>query len=858
MRVLSVRRPLAAAAAAGCLLLSAAGHARPVTIEDALQSGTIANTAIDPTERWAVIEYARPYASAPRFDFDLLQPMMTTELRVADLERPGPAALLFPPEPGAGYAAGPFSPDGRRIAVYRLTDAAFSLGVVDLAARTVRWFDVAPDISWEGRAVGWASPRRLLVITPPPGSLPHYVRMQRAWRSLPPRWESVALGGAAPAVWRGGRALKDQPRTQPGRLLRLDVETGAAEVLATGRFVDLEVSASGKYAAVLERGEDVRLQADAPVHGDMGVATFRKRLRLVPVSGGAAASPCPGCDLLQGLLVWAPNQDRLLAYARDDGQAWRQGRLIDVDARTGRLARLPAGFRPAVVGRPEIVAAGWMGASPVVYGRTDGATRDDWWRLAGPRPVNLTGSLPQAPMAGVSLAGERLTVATPAGGWSLDVDGQARRLEPRGVAPLAPWSRGLRRRAGHELGRRALPVRVREAAGDRLHDLAAARAVDLPLPDGAELFAYAPRRGAALVRTLSPGGRQALLWITADRPPVSVLAANPRLSDVEPPRAIPVHHTAPDGRPLTSWLLAPKAASGAPAPPLIVVPYLGQIHSRRPQVRIEGTVRDQWEALHLTGQGYAVLLPSLPLPADGRGPGEGLADRVLAIVDAAARQPDTGSLFDDAQLGLLGVSFGAHNVLAIITQTDRFKVAVAAHGPSSLITKWGEFGLGRVFPEAEIPSAWSIGWAETLQGLMGAPPWEAPDRYVANSPLMHAGRIRTPLLMVQGEFDSMSAAEGERMFSALFRQDKTVELAIYGGEGHVFASPGTIRDYYGRVFAWLDTWLQADHRRTQASSAAALSRPIPSPRQISLSGWSAASMAARSSTPSAASRPSSR
>jgi dipeptidyl aminopeptidase/acylaminoacyl peptidase len=79
---------------------------------------------------------------------------------------------------------------------------------------------------------------------------------------------------------------------------------------------------------------------------------------------------------------------------------------------------------------------------------------------------------------------------------------------------------------------------------------------------------------------------------------------------------------------------------------------------------------------------------------------------------------------------------------------------------------------------------------------------------VANSPLMQAGKITTPLLLVQGEFDSMSAAEAERMFSALYRQDKDAELVVYAGEGHVFASPGVIRDYFQRLFAWFDAALR--------------------------------------------------
>lgn len=806
------RRGLAALAAA-CALLAAPAHARPPTIDDVLQAGTIADTDIDPTERWAVIEHARPYASAPRFDFDLLQGLITTELRLLDLDRPGPAGLLFAPEPGAGYAAGPFSPDGRRLAVFRLTDDSWTLGIAEPAARTVRWFPVTPELSWEGRSLAWISPTELLVLTPPPGELPLYIRIQRNWRALPPRWETAALGGVSASVWGSGAALGARPRRAPGLLLKLDVLSGRVTALAEGRFIDLEAAPGGRHAALLEAGHDVRLKPDETVHGDMGVATFRKRLRLLSVADGRLSSPCPRCDLLQGVLAWSPAGDRLLAYAREDGAPWRDGRLLDIHAATGRVATPGAGrIRPDLVRRPEIVSAAWLGGDPIVFGRPADApatARGDWWRLGPSEAVNLTADLPAVPRHSVLPRADRLLVAGPLGAWSVERHGRARRLDATPLEGLPVWTRALTSRAVHSLtGRAGLPVRRAGPGGDMLVDVGRDPAAGLPLPAGAELYAHAPRRRAALVRTLHGGGRQVLQWIAPGAPPVTVLTANAHLAEVDVPRALPVRHAGPDGRPLTSWLLLPGRADGAP-PPLVVFPYIGWTYPRPPQLRVSGTFRDRFEVLPLVGHGYAVLLPSLPYPTDGRAPAEGLADRILAVVEAAARHPDTAGTFDPDRLGLVGLSFGGYAALSVLTQTDRFAAAVATHGPSSLISKWGEFGPpGRTFPETEVPSAWSIGWTETLQGRMGAPPWAAADRYVRNSPVMQADRITTPLMLVQGEFDSMAPEEAERMFSALFRQDKDALLVVYHGEGHVFGSPATNRDYFARMFAWLDARLR--------------------------------------------------
>jgi dipeptidyl aminopeptidase/acylaminoacyl peptidase len=802
-------RRLRAATAALCLALAATATAgpaaaRPLTIEDRLHAAVIGDARIDPTERWAVIEHGRPYAAASRFDFDLAQGIFNTELRLLDLHRPGPAEPLFPAEPGAGYAAGPFSPDGRRLAVFRLTHDSWTLGLADPAGRTVRWFDVTPDFSWQGRSVAWTSPTELVVITPPPGELPVFLRRQRSWRELPALWESTARGGANPGVWSSGAALQGAPDRPPGVLLRIDTATGQVRPLARGRFIDLEAAPGGRTLALLETGEDIRLKPDQSVRDEYGNTTQRRRLRLYHMVTGRLSTPCPGCDALEGLLAWSPRGDALMAYARQDGEPWPAGRLYRLPADGGRPRAYP-GVGPALIGSPPIIFATWLGDAPAVYGRADAAAgRDDWLRLAEAGPKVLTGQLPPPSPQGVVAAGDGLLAVAGGRAWRLG-SGAPKTVAPGEVEVLPLWSRSLNSRGGLSIaGRMALPVRRRAPSGDVLLDLADPARRQTPLPAEADLFAYAPRRGGALVRTLDGGGRQRLQWVSPGRPAVLVMQVNDHLLDVDPPELRVVRHPGPDGRPATSWLLLPKRSAGPPPPPLVVVPYLGWSMAQPPAIRLTGGYQDYFDPLFLAGHGYAVLCPSLPYPP-GEDPTAGLGERVMTIVRAAAVQPDLAGAFDPERLGIVGQSFGGYTTLAIISQVDDFDAAVARNGPSSLITKWGEFSPGgRNIPGIDISSAWSSGWVETTQGKMKAPPWQVADRYVRASPVMQADRIHTPLMLVQGEFDSMHPAEAERMFSALFRQDKTARLVEYRGEGHIFGSPGVYRDYYARTFDWLD------------------------------------------------------
>ena len=50
-------------------------------------------------------------------------------------------------------------------------------------------------------------------------------------------------------------------------------------------------------------------------------------------------------------------------------------------------------------------------------------------------------------------------------------------------------------------------------------------------------------------------------------------------------------------------------------------------------------------------------------------------------------------------------------------------------------------------------------------------------------------------------------AQGEEMFSALYRQGKDAQLMTFWGEGHVISSPANIRRLYGAAFDWLDAAL---------------------------------------------------
>jgi dipeptidyl aminopeptidase/acylaminoacyl peptidase len=77
------------------------------------------------------------------------------------------------------------------------------------------------------------------------------------------------------------------------------------------------------------------------------------------------------------------------------------------------------------------------------------------------------------------------------------------------------------------------------------------------------------------------------------------------------------------------------------------------------------------------------------------------------------------------------------------------------------------------------------------------------ERYVRNSPITYAERVTTPLMIVQGDMDYVPIQQGEKFFTALYRQNKAASFVRYWGEGHIIESPANVSDLWTRIYAWL-------------------------------------------------------
>jgi dipeptidyl aminopeptidase/acylaminoacyl peptidase len=283
-------------------------------------------------------------------------------------------------------------------------------------------------------------------------------------------------------------------------------------------------------------------------------------------------------------------------------------------------------------------------------------------------------------------------------------------------------------------------------------------AVDEP-PAPVRLDATAP--GAEPVRLASPAG------------PVEL-----------PGRLTEVQAVADDGVTIRGWLVLPHgAAAGSPAPLLLWV-HGGPVMSWN-------SWSWRWNPWLMAERGYAVLLPD---PALSTGYGHDFIARghgrwgdapfadVMAITEAVAERPD----IDAARTAMMGGSFGGYMANWIAGHTDRF---------SAIVSHAGLWALDQMFATTDLPSFWRRHFGDPLA---------QPERYLANSPNLHAGRISTPMLVIHGDKDyRVPVGEALRLWTDLAGRSADAKFLYFPDENHWILTPGHVIVWYETVLAFL-------------------------------------------------------
>lgn len=175
--------------------------------------------------------------------------------------------------------------------------------------------------------------------------------------------------------------------------------------------------------------------------------------------------------------------------------------------------------------------------------------------------------------------------------------------------------------------------------------------------------------------------------------------------------------------------------------------------------------------------------------------GDQTAEEIIEGVKAFVA---THPFVDGTKIGNIGASYGGFMTQYLITKTDLFSASVSHAGISNITSYWGE-------------GYW--GYSYSAGASAGSYPWNNPDLYVKQSPLFHADKINTPLLLLHGTVDTnVPIGESIQMYTALKLLGKEVEFIQVEGENHAIYDYDKRIAWNNAIYAWFAKWLKEDPR----------------------------------------------
>ena len=260
---------------------------------------------------------------------------------------------------------------------------------------------------------------------------------------------------------------------------------------------------------------------------------------------------------------------------------------------------------------------------------------------------------------------------------------------------------------------------------------------------------------------------------------------------------------------IQGWLLLPAHYDPAKKYPLIVEVHGGPASS----------VLSSWDggaggfsATAFSALGYFVLMPN-PRGSYGQGEAFTQANRkdfgygdlrdILAGVDTVlAKYP-----VDPNRVGIAGWSYGGFMTMFAVTQTHRFRAAVAGAGISDWLSYYGENSIDQ----------WMIPY-------FGASVYDDPaDLRKKLRHHLHQTSVNTPTLTLVGDRDGeCPAPQSFEFWHALRDLHVPAQLVVYPNEGHGFSDPADRRDVLERAVDWFARYMPPSQRNALMLANASL------------------------------------
>lgn len=251
----------------------------------------------------------------------------------------------------------------------------------------------------------------------------------------------------------------------------------------------------------------------------------------------------------------------------------------------------------------------------------------------------------------------------------------------------------------------------------------------------------------------------------------------------------------PDGTQVQGWVLLPVDYEEGQRYPLSL-----HIHGG-PHISWGPAMLMMWHEFQVhAANGYVVAYCN-PRSSEGYGEDfmkslrgrwhEAIAE-VIALVDATIER----GWVDPERMGVSGGSYGGYLTTWILAHTDRFKAGVSQRGVYNLMSFSGTSDLVSYGPNEFDTVPWS----------------DDPSLMWNLSPLAHAHKIKTPLLILHAENDyRVPIEQAEQMYTYVRRSGGTASFIRYPREGHELTRGGEPPHrihHMVETLAWLDRYVK--------------------------------------------------
>ncbi|MGH2567697.1 MAG: prolyl oligopeptidase family serine peptidase, partial [Bacteroidota bacterium] len=242
------------------------------------------------------------------------------------------------------------------------------------------------------------------------------------------------------------------------------------------------------------------------------------------------------------------------------------------------------------------------------------------------------------------------------------------------------------------------------------------------------------------------------------------------------------------GTKVHGWIIKPPDFSSTKKYPLVYLIHGG------PQGQWGDQFHYRWNAQMFASRGYVVAMVN---PRGSTGYGQKFTDEITQdwggkVYDDLMKGVDhiikAYSFVDANRLTAAGASYGGYMINWIAGNTDRFKCLVNHDG---VFNPWSMYGTTE--------ELWFVEWE------YGGTPYRNPELYNRWSPLLNAGKFKTPMLVVHGQQDfRVDVSEGFQVFTALQRQGVKSKMLYFPDEGHWVLKPANAELWYKTILDWID------------------------------------------------------